>query len=121
MSKRDWTGTEHCSMLSGCTSRKFLQLQIQWNTVHKQQTFSYAMYHVSACYACVHSVPRVEHLHPCAVDWRLYSQSHTLTDKQQKLADKIRRQELKIHNLRTETDRIRVSDFRVLGFKTMVL
>ena len=44
-----------------------------------------------------------------AVDWRLYSQSHQLTDKQEKLADKIRRQELKIHNLRTETDRIRVS------------
>ena len=44
-----------------------------------------------------------------AVDWRLYSQTHSLTDKQQKLADKIRRQELKIHNLRTETDRIRVS------------
>ena len=43
-----------------------------------------------------------------AVDWRLYSQAHSLTDKQQKLADKIRRQELKIHNLRTETDRIRV-------------
>lgn len=41
------------------------------------------------------------------VDWRLYSQTHTLTDKQQKLADKIRRQELKIHNLQTETDRIK--------------
>lgn len=43
-----------------------------------------------------------------AVDWRLYSQSHQLTDKQQKLADKIRRQEQKIHNLQTETDRIKV-------------
>ena len=42
------------------------------------------------------------------MDWRLYSQTHTLTDKQQKLADKIRRQELKIHNLQTETDRIKV-------------
>ncbi|DBB07161.1 TPA: hypothetical protein ACH3X1_011731 [Trebouxia sp. C0004] len=41
------------------------------------------------------------------VDWRLYSQTHTLTDKQQKLADKIRRQEQKIHNLQTETDRIK--------------
>lgn len=41
------------------------------------------------------------------VDWRLYSQTHTLTDKQQKLADKIRRQEQKIHNLNTETDRIK--------------
>ncbi|KAL3145623.1 hypothetical protein ABBQ32_003168 [Trebouxia sp. C0010 RCD-2024] len=41
------------------------------------------------------------------VDWRLYCQTHTLTDKQQKLADKIRRQEQKIHNLNTETDRIK--------------
>ena len=43
-----------------------------------------------------------------AVDWRLYTQTHSLTDKQQKLADKIRRQEQKIHNLNTETDRIKV-------------
>lgn len=51
-----------------------------------------------------------------AVDWRLYSQSHSLTDKQQKLADKIRRQELKIHNLQTETDRIKVCSYNCIAF-----
>ena len=45
---------------------------------------------------------------PAAVDWRIFSQSHALTDKQQKTAEKIRQRERTIHNLQTETDRIRV-------------
>ena len=47
-----------------------------------------------------------------AVDWRTYCQSHSLTSKQQKLADRLRRLEGKIQNLSAEAEKIRV---RVLG------
>lgn len=43
-----------------------------------------------------------------AVDWRAYVQSHSLTDKQQKLADKIRKREARSTNLQRELDKIRV-------------
>ena len=43
-----------------------------------------------------------------AVDWRAYVQSHSLTDKQQKLADKICKREARITNLQRELDKIRV-------------
>lgn len=43
------------------------------------------------------------------VDWRSYSQTHTLTDKQQKIATKLRRLENRVMNLSRELERIRVS------------
>ena len=43
------------------------------------------------------------------VDWRAYSQTNTLTDKQQKLATKLRRLENRVMNLSRELERIRVS------------
>ena len=43
-----------------------------------------------------------------SVDWRAYAQTHSLTDHQQKLADKLRRTENRIRNLTTEAERIRV-------------
>ena len=43
-----------------------------------------------------------------SVDWRAYSQTHTLTDKQQKLAEKIRKRENRIGALQKEVDKIRV-------------
>lgn len=42
------------------------------------------------------------------VDWRSYSQTHTLTDKQQKTATKLRRLENRVMNLSRELERIRV-------------
>ncbi|KAK9842408.1 hypothetical protein WJX84_012265 [Apatococcus fuscideae] len=41
------------------------------------------------------------------VDWRAYSQTNTLTDKQQKLATKLRRLENRVMNLSRELERIR--------------
>ncbi|KAK9805589.1 hypothetical protein WJX72_006586 [[Myrmecia] bisecta] len=41
------------------------------------------------------------------VDWRAYSSTHGLSEKQTKLADKIRKWENRIRNLQTETDRIK--------------
>ena len=43
-----------------------------------------------------------------SVDWRAYSQTHTLSDKQQKLAEKIRKRENRIVALQKEVDKIRV-------------
>lgn len=43
-----------------------------------------------------------------SVDWRTYSQTHTLTDKQQKTATKLRRLENRVMNLSRELERIRV-------------
>jgi len=43
------------------------------------------------------------------VDWRAYSQTRTLSDKQQKLADKVRKRENRIAALQKEVDKIRVS------------
>ena len=43
-----------------------------------------------------------------AVDWRAYSQTHTLTDKQARLAEKIRKRENRIGALQKEVDKIRV-------------
>jgi len=40
------------------------------------------------------------------VDWRAYSQSHSLTDHQQKMADKLRRLENRVRNLSTEAEKI---------------
>ncbi len=40
------------------------------------------------------------------VDWRIFSQRHPLTDKMQKIADSVRRKEIKVDNLRRESDRI---------------
>lgn len=40
------------------------------------------------------------------VDWRIFSQRHSLTDKMQKLADQVRRKELKCENLKKESDKI---------------
>lgn len=45
---------------------------------------------------------------PPTVEWRAYAQTQTLTDHQQKLAEKLRRLENRIRNLTTEADRIRV-------------
>ena len=42
------------------------------------------------------------------VDWRAYSQTHSLTDKQQKLAEKVRKRENRIAALQREVDKIRV-------------
>ncbi|CAL8465521.1 g5057 [Coccomyxa elongata] len=41
------------------------------------------------------------------VDWRIYMQSHSLTEKQQKIADKIRKREARITNLQRELDKIK--------------
>ena len=43
-----------------------------------------------------------------AVDWRAYAESHALTDKQAKLAQKLRRREARMQNLQREADKIRV-------------
>ena len=43
-----------------------------------------------------------------SVDWRAYSQTHTLTDKQQKLAEKIRKRENRVGALQKEVEKIRV-------------
>jgi len=40
-------------------------------------------------------------------DWRAYAATHGLTDKQQKLATKIRKRELRMTNLQTEMERIK--------------
>ncbi len=42
------------------------------------------------------------------MDWRAYSQTRTLSDKQQKLAEKIRKRENRIGALQKEVDKIRV-------------
>ncbi len=44
-----------------------------------------------------------------SVDWRAYSQTHSLTDHQQKMADKLRRLENRIRNLSAEAEKIKVS------------
>lgn len=41
-------------------------------------------------------------------DWRAYADTHGLSDKQQKLADKVRRLQNRVANLIRECDRIRV-------------
>ncbi len=42
------------------------------------------------------------------VDWRAYAATKGLTEKQQKLADKIRKREARIQNLQREIDKIKV-------------
>ena len=42
------------------------------------------------------------------MEWRAYSQTRTLSDKQQKLADKIRKRDNRIGALQKEVDKIRV-------------
>ena len=42
------------------------------------------------------------------MDWRAYAQTHTLSDKQSKLADKTRKRENRIAALQKEVDKIRV-------------
>ena len=42
------------------------------------------------------------------VDWRAYSQTHSLSDKQAKLAEKVRKRENRIAALQREVDKIRV-------------
>ena len=42
------------------------------------------------------------------MDWRAYQDTHGLTEKQQKLATKVRKRELRISNLQTEMERIKV-------------
>ena len=42
------------------------------------------------------------------MDWRAYQETHGLTEKQQKLATKVRKRELRIANLQTEMERIKV-------------
>ena len=42
------------------------------------------------------------------VDWRAYAQTHTLTDRQRKLADNIKKRENRIAALQREVDKIRV-------------
>lgn len=42
------------------------------------------------------------------VDWRVYAQSHSLSDKQQKLVAKIKKREARITNLQRELDKIKV-------------
>ncbi len=43
-----------------------------------------------------------------AADWRAYADTQGLSDKQQKMADKIRRLSNRVANLVKESDRIRV-------------
>ena len=42
-----------------------------------------------------------------AVDWWAYAATKGLSDKQQKLADKIRKREVRVQNLQREIERIR--------------
>ncbi len=42
------------------------------------------------------------------VDWRAYAQTHTLTNRQRKLAEKIKKRENRITALQKEVDKIRV-------------
>lgn len=49
------------------------------------------------------------------VDWRAYAQTHTLTDRQRKLADNIKKRENRIAALQREVDKIRVRT-SMLGF-----
>jgi hypothetical protein len=42
------------------------------------------------------------------VDWRAYAAAQSLTDKQAKLAQKVRKREARIGNLQREVDKIRV-------------
>ena len=42
------------------------------------------------------------------MDWRAYSQTHSLSDKQAKLAEKVRKRENRIAALQREVDKIRV-------------
>lgn len=42
------------------------------------------------------------------VDWRAYSATKGLTEKQQKLADKIRKRELRVQHLQSEVEKIKV-------------
>lgn len=44
------------------------------------------------------------------VDWRAYSQTHTLNERQQKTADRLRRLEGKVQRLSAEADKINVRD-----------
>lgn len=41
------------------------------------------------------------------INWRVYAETHRLSEKQQKLADKIRKREARIQNLQNENERIR--------------
>ena len=41
------------------------------------------------------------------VDWRAYAATRGLTDKQSKLAEKIRKRELRVQNLQRESEKIR--------------
>lgn len=51
---------------------------------------------------------RAERAAAAQVDWRAYQETHGLTEKQQKLATKVRKRELRIANLQTEMERIKV-------------
>ncbi len=42
------------------------------------------------------------------VDWRAYAATKGLTEKQQKLVDKIRKREARVQNLQREIDKIKV-------------
>lgn len=44
------------------------------------------------------------------IDWRAHAATKGLTEKQQKIADKIRKRELRIQNLQKECDRIRTKE-----------
>ena len=52
------------------------------------------------------------YLHPVTrageVDWRAYAATKGLTEKQQKVADKIRKREARIQSLQREIDKIKV-------------
>ena len=47
------------------------------------------------------------------MDWRAYAAVHTLTDRQAKLAQKVRKREARVSNLQREVDKIRVRALRL--------
>lgn len=52
-----------------------------------------------------------------AVDWRVYMRDHSLTDKQQKLAQKVQKRQNRITALQSELDKIQVSQSRLYNKK----
>lgn len=55
-------------------------------------------------------LPPVLHCSPEALDWRAHAANRGLSDKQQKLATKIRKLELRCATLQTESERIKVTE-----------
>lgn len=54
------------------------------------------------------------------MDWRAYAQVKGLTEKQQKLADKIRKREARVQHLQHEIDKIKVGGAGLVIFGVVV-